>query len=384
MTASIHEKSGKYYVVLSWQTADSKRKQKWIGTDIPTTGNNKRKAEKRRVEILNEWENKVSANGTEILFSDYLKTWLEDTKSTISENTYFSYRTTIHNSICSYFESKKIKLCDLKPYHLQEFYNIKMARDGVTANTVHHYHANIHKALDFALNTERINSNSADKVTLPKKEKHIADCYTADELKTLLREAKGSSLETVILLAAWFGLRRGEIVGLKWDCVDFKNNTIAIVGTVTDKGENGSKIKNLTYRPTTKTKASLRTFPMTKEAAEYLNALKSAQEHRRLTQRNYNNEFADFVCVRNNGDLMPLEYISRAFPRFCEQCGLRRIPLHSLRHTNISLLVQSGANMKEVQEWAGHSSYSTTADIYSHIQAKSKIKLLESLEKLFC
>ena len=91
-----------------------------------------------------------------------------------------------------------------------------MDKENLSANTICHYHANIHKALDYAVKTERIKENPSDKIMLPKKEKHIAKYYTIDELKVLLDKAKGSSLETVINLAVWFGLRRGEIIGLKW------------------------------------------------------------------------------------------------------------------------------------------------------------------------
>lgn len=90
----------------------------------------------------------------------------------------------------------------------------------------------------------------------------------------------------------------------------------------------------------------------------------------------------DFVCVRENGDLIPLEYVSRAFPKLCKDCGLRELKLHELRHTNISLLLSDGASMKEVQEWAGHSNYSVTANTYAHIQAKSKSRLTDSISSL--
>lgn len=108
------------------------------------------------------------------------------------------------------------------------------------------------------------------------------------------------------------------------------------------------------------------------------------QHKQKLRQNtaNYNHYWDDFVCVRKNGNLLPLEYVSRAFPKLCEKCGLRRITLHELRHTNISLLLDKGANMKELQEWAGHSSYQTTANVYSHIGAKSKEKLTNLLEDL--
>ena len=377
MTASIQTKSNKYYIVLNWKS-NGKRAQKWVHTGLSTTGNNKRKAEQKRLEILREWENKVSLNDCDMLFSDYLKRWLEDTKHTISENTYYSYRKTIYNSICPYFEQMKIKLCDLKPFHIQEFYNHKMQNEGVTANTVWHYHANISKALKYAYRTERIKENPSDKIELPKKEKHIANYYSAEELKTLLEKTKGSKIEMVVYLAAWFGLRRGEIIGLRWDCIDFENNTLSVIGTVTDKGI-GSKRENLTYRQTTKTNSSLRSFPISDEVAKYLKELKAKQERQKSTVKRYNHKWEGFVCVDNAGNLISPDYVTRVFPKLCEQCGLRRIKLHELRHTNISLLVEAGAHMKDIQEWAGHSSYSTTANIYAHIQAKSKNKLMQTL-----
>lgn len=88
------------------------------------------------------------------------------------------------------------------------------------------------------------------------------------------------------------------------------------------------------------------------------------------------------MCVRSNGDLIPPEYVTRAFPKLCEACGLRRLKLHELRHTNISLLLAEDSSMKELQEWAGHSSYATTANIYSHAQAQSKTKLIASINSL--
>lgn len=382
--ASITNKKDMYYIIISYYLQNGTRKQKWIKTDLSVSGNNKRKIEQKRVEILQEWKKKVSINNNDMLFSDFLKQWLEQNKHSISKNTYYSYKQTIHNSICPYFESHKIKINDLKPYHIHTFYSIKMEQDKITANTIHHYHANIHKALNYAVKTELIPNNPADKVELPKKKKHIANFFTAAELKTLIDYSKGSQIESVIMFATWFGLRRGEIVGIKWSDIDFENKILYITGTVKDKGESGSKIKNLYYEPTAKTSSSIRSFPMSDIAVDYLKRLMLKQSEQKRNSKHYNHKWDDFVCVRNNGDLIPLEYISRTFPKLCEKAGLKRLKLHELRHTNISLLLEAGANMKELQEWAGHSSYNTTANIYSHIQAKTKSKLTESLEKVIC
>ena len=380
VTASINSKGDIYYIIIGYYVGDT-RKQKWIKTDLTVSGNNKRKIEQRRLELLREWQDKATLNDNQLLFSDFLMKWLDETKHTISENTYFSYRGTVHNVICPYFADKKIKLCDLKPFHIQDFYTFKLS-NGVTANTIHHYQANIHKALSYAVKTERLKSNPADKVELPKKQKHIPVFYSTSELKNLLEYVKQTKIEPVVYLAAWFGLRRGEIIGLRWCDIDFDSKILYIRGTMTDKGASGSKLLNTHYVASAKTAASIRSFPMSDSTVEYLQKLKAEQDKRKGRVIRYNHKWDEFICVRDNGDIIPLEYVSRVFPQLCLKAGLKRLRLHELRHTNISLLIEAGASMKEVQEWAGHSSYNTTANIYAHIQAKTKSRLTQSLETM--
>lgn len=380
MTASIQTKNERYYIVLNWKEGN-KRKQKWVKTEYMVGGKNKRKLEELRRSVLEDF----TARGVDkpkLLFSDYLKQWLEVSKNTISVNTYFGYKQTVENSICPFFEALNVSLEELKPYHIQDFYSYKMETDGVSATTIHRYHANIHKALRYAVKTELIADNPSDKVELPKMKKHIAEFYTAEELKQLLDNVKGTPLETVVYLASWFGLRRGEIVGLRWSSVDLERGVLSITGTVKDKGKSGSKIENLRYEPTAKNATSIRSFPLSDSVVSYFRALKKLQDKNRAANKNYNHQWDDFVCVRENGELLPLEYVSRAFPKLCEKCGLKRLKLHELRHTNISLLLEAGASIKELQEWAGHSSYTTTANIYAHLQTNSKNKLSDAMEKI--
>ncbi len=376
MTASVQAKRGKYYVVISYKDEQKGWQHKWKPTNLSVQGNNKRKAEQMRKEILRQWEeNAQLSNFEDILFSDYICKWLEDVKHTIAESTYCTYRAVIHGIIAPYFAEKKIKLSDLKAYHIQDFYTYKMQKDNVSANTIHHYQANIHRALSYAVKTERIKDNPAALVELPKKKKHIADFYTVNELKTFLQTAKKSNIVTPILLAAWFGMRRGEIMGLKWNCIDFDNRTLSVKGTIIKAGK-------WVYRETAKTKSSFRSFPMTDEAVHYLLALKEEQERNRAYYgKHYSNEGDGFVCVTAKGELVKPDYVTRHFEDVCKESGLRKLTLHELRHSNVSLLLSNGITLKEIQEWTGHSSYSTTADIYAHLQAQNKLKLSQSIEQ---
>lgn len=384
VTASIATKGDVYYIVIGYYVGlgdNRKRKQKWIKTDLSASGNNKRKIEAKRQELLAEWDSKVASLDNDILFADYLLLWLEETKHTISEETYYSYRNTVKNVICPYFRERKIKLCDLKGFDIQSFYAHKMETDKVSANTIHHYHANIHKCLSYAVKTDRLKSNPSDKVELPSKEKHLANFYSVEDCKKILEVAKSSKIEIVVYLAAKFGLRRGEIIGLRWDCVDFDNKVLYIRGTMSDRGASGSKVANTHYKPNAKTDASYRAFPMSDATIEYLKNVKAWQDKRKQYP-GYNLEWSDYVCVRVNGDLIPLEYVTRVFPKMCENAGMKRLRLHELRHTNVSLLLEKNMNMKEISAWSGHSTISTTMNIYGHLQAKTKTKMATAIDEL--
>ncbi len=118
-------------------------------------------------------------------------------------------------------------LKDLTSVHIQAYYNT-MYSEGLSANTVIHHHAIIRKCLDYAFKMDIIPNNPADKVQRPKKEQFIGEFYTTDQLINLIEASKGDELELIILLTVHYGLRRSEVLGLKWDAIDFKNKALTI------------------------------------------------------------------------------------------------------------------------------------------------------------
>lgn len=376
--ANLIERKGWYHVVINYYEK-GKRKQKSIALGLKVKGN-KRKAEAKCKELLAEWEQRLALNNSEMLFVDFMNEWLEHHKNNIAVSSYSEYKKTIDRIIIPYFEEYEngLTLFDLEPSHIQRFYDYRMKEHNTGARTIVRYHANIHKALDYAVRMKRIAENPADSVELPKVVMPEAKFYSADELRTLIVKTTGTPMEPIIRLAAWFGLRRGEIIGLRWSSIDFDAKILSISGTIKDKSESGSKVY---YSATAKTKTSLRSFPMNEEMVAYLMELKSRQDQRR-SMKHYNHEWDDFVCVWNNGDLLRPGYVTQTFPKLCEECGLRKLKLHELRHTNISLLLSEGANMKEVQVWAGHTNYNTTANTYAHVLVNSKAKLTNSISSI--
>ena len=369
----LQEKNDFYYIVLSYKDAAGKRKTKWEATGL-SVKRNKKKAEallleRRRNFMVSTAPAEIRLDD-DILFSDFMLKWLEVTKSTVQITTYASYQGMVERVIVPYFRKRGIKLVDLKATDLQDFYNKQLER--VKANSVIHYHANIHKALKYAVKLDLISSNPADKIERPKKERFMANFYDADEVNRLFEISKGTKLEIPILFGAFYGMRRSETLGMKWDAIDFERDTITIRHTLTTVALDGKRITVAEDR--TKNKSSMRTLPLVPFVKERLLELKAEQEeNRRLCGRSYMKDYTGYVCINEIGDIIKPNYVSCGFPKLLEEHGLRRVRYHDLRHSCASLLLANGVPMKQIQEWLGHSDFSTTANIYAHLEYSSKV-----------
>lgn len=373
----LHEKNGYYYIILNLTDSAGKRKPKWISTGLTIKGNKKR-AEQMLMEERRKYAN--AKTGDDVLFADFMEQWLEIVKSTVSIPTYSSYVNAVKSIIAPYFRKKKILLRDLQAHDIQMFYQEQLQR--VKASSVIHYHANIHKALKYAVKNDMIPGNPADKVERPKQDKFYGNFYDRDELNKLFEAVTGTKLELPVLLGAFYGLRRSEIVGLKWSAIDFEQNTITISHTVTSCNLDGKCV--IVAKDTTKTKSSRRTLPLVPYFHEKLLAVKAQQKrNQKLCGRSYNREFLEYICVDDIGDRFKPNYITSQFPKLLERNGFRKIRFHDLRHSCASLLLASGVPMKHIQEWLGHSDFSTTANIYAHLDYSSKLTSASAMESNF-
>ena len=205
-----------------------------------------------------------------------------------------------------------------------------------------------------------------------KKERFMANFYDADEVNRLFEISKGTKLEIPILFGAFYGMRRSETLGMKWDAIDFERDTITIRHTLTTVALDGKRITVAEDR--TKNKSSMRTLPLVPFVKERLLELKAEQEeNRRLCGRSYVKDYTGYVCINEIGDIIKPNYVSCGFPKLLEEHGLRRVRYHDLRHSCASLLLANGVPMKQIQEWLGHSDFSTTANIYAHLEYSSKV-----------
>jgi integrase len=395
----LQEKKGLFYIVLNCKDEEGKRKPKWIPTGLTVKGNKKR-AEALLLETRREFT--LLLNATEVepiveeiieetpgeepvdqgpLFSDFMLQWLAMMKHQVEFITYAAYHNVITNHVVPYFEEKNLFLKELLPSHIQDYYQYELAENGVTTNTVLHYHANIRKALKHALKNDLINTNPADKIERPKKNDFVGSFYNKQEINILFEKVKGELIELAVILAAFYGLRRSEVVGLKWTAINFENKTISIRHTVTPVYFEGQE--HIIEKDRAKNKPSRRTLPLVPAFEELLLRIRELQAlNKVICGKSYCTDYEEYIYLDKLGQRVKPGYITQNFTRTLKKNGLRHIRYHDLRHSCASLLLANGVSMKEIQEWLGHSNYSTTANIYSHLEYSSKVSSASTMSNV--
>jgi integrase len=383
----LEEKRGIFQMVLSWKTPDGKRERRGVSTELPIKGNKKR-AEKmlsaKRKELSAELTVRyaeqitIAEAGADILFADFMENiWLPSVKPDIKPTTYGGYWINVIKVIAPYFRGTGVTLRNLTPDDVHAFYDAKLK--DVKAATVHRYHANIHQAMKYAVKTELISHAIMDRVSRPKKERFVGKFLKQAEVVALFEAVRGDRLELGVILGAFYGLRRSEVVGLKWSAIDFEANTLTIEHTVTVANDEGKS--RIIAADTTKSKSSHRTLPLVPQFRARLLELRAEQERcRKLCGNCYDKEEGQYVCVNQLGKLIKPEFLTREFPKFMEAHGFRRMRFHDLRHSAASLLLASGVPLKQIQEWLGHSSFAITADTYAHLEFNSKLQSADAMK----
>lgn len=350
MTGSLQVKNDKFYIIINLKE-NGKRKQKWIATGLEVKGN-KRKAEQLLRKTLLAYEKAPERPVCSILFSDYIRTWLKVAERKVDSVTFQGYSLMANAQVIPHFEQSGILLQDVTRETLQAFFDEKAekgrkdGKGGLSPASLRQYKNIIHQTLNEAVKNGIIQTNPCQFVELPKKQRY----EYADQLKALFDAICDDPIYPLVKITALYGLRRSEVLGLKWDSVDFTAGRLTIKHTV-------SKVTTAVCKGKTKNSSSHRSFPLTQEAREiFLKAKADERINRQLCGDEY--EQNDFIFKWPNGKPFSPDYVSSHFSLLLKNNHLPHIRFHELRHSCASLLLNNGFTLKDVQEIHGARRYS--------------------------
>jgi|SRR5215208_1088976 len=291
---------------------------------------------------------------------EYLDRWLSDcVRDTVRESTFSRDKYLVTNHIKP--SLGRLKLKNLNAIHLQGLYRERLD-SGLSGSTVQKIHHVIHKALAQAVRWSLIPRNPADDVKAPTPTPKEMHPLSADEARKLLEAARGDRLESLYVLAVHTGMRRGELLGLKWEDVDLEGATARVRRTLT-RTDNGRRLA--LGKP--KTRKSRRTVRLTQRAVEALRSHRKGQLEEKLRIGGLYQDQGLVFVGEGGGFINPSNLRQRSFAPLLKRAELPQITFHDLRHTCASLLFQKNIHPKFVQELLGHASVAITLETYSHM-----------------
>lgn len=334
-----------------------------------TVSGRRHDAELLELDLTRQLEQGTYVEPKRITVRDWMNTWLNDYKKmTLRQTTYDSYKMQIDKHIIPAIGA--IPIQELRADHLQKLYSEKH-QAGLSPRSVRYIHTVIHGALEQAVENRIILLNVSKSTKLPKKEKGEVRALTPEEQERFIKALYGERLSAAFVVLMATGLRRGELLGLRWRNVDLAGRFLAIE-------ENLVAVKGgAVYQPP-KTEKSKGRVPLIAPAIE---ALKSHRE-RMIFEGHYGADMPVF-CSKAGTPINPRNF-SRVFERLRDKAGIDRdVTVHSLRHTFATRLLERGVSMREVQELLRHEEMATTADIYSHVSEDLKQAAADRIADLF-
>jgi integrase len=386
------ERKGRYYVTLYYYV-DGQRLTETKATGIAVNSHKKREAERIKNDMIMEKQQELE-NTTHVQnlhsFADCFERWVEYKTTQIESTTATSYRDG-SKTVIDYFRQKNIMIEELQPKDLLAYYNWALengrrhrykedSNTGLKRRTVRDQATLVKGFLNDAVVQGIITVNPADKVSVPRvKEDNTKEIAYMDleQAKSFLDFVKSTPRFHVLYyiseLGFYYGLRRSELLGLRWDAIDFENGMIEIKHTVVRIAH------TVEHRDNVKTKSSHRYLPLIQAVRDCLTELKDCQKQHDI----YSD--SGYIFLWEDGREYNPDYISKLFVKAVKACPdvPKDITLHGLRHSCCAILFQKGWDLAEVQNWLGHSDIAVTANIYNHVSIKWKNEHGQKIDNLF-
>ena len=310
---------------------------------------------------------------------------MERRRGLVANSTWEGIWTYAHKHIIPYFEPMKLTLKELAPMHIQDYYDFKYnggrcdgKEGGLSIESIIKHKSVLMTALDDAVIDELIPRNPAQFVKLPAKRtsKRREIFLNANQAMRMLKLFEDTPFYGPVFVTLFYGLRKSEVLGIKWSSVDFANNTITLENVVV-------KNKTIEEKSTMKTSASYHTYYLISDVKRVLLKQKIWQNENRVK---YGAQYieSDFVFTWEDGRCFRPDSLYRSFQRVLKRNDFTPIlRFHDLRHSTASILYARGWDIRDVQMWLRHADYKTTADIYTHIEQNFTEEIPECLQNVF-
>lgn len=392
MTGSVQKKNGYYYIVLNFRNKDGKRVPRWMPTKLKVKNNTKTQANRILQQYISEYDGmeKLSNYGelpTEKFVRDYLEK-RHDMRA-IADVTYENHISDLKH-IEQFFKINPTKLKDLKSSQVKDMYEFLLSRgkfvkhgggeEGLSRKTVQHVQTLLNNAMKDAVMYGVFKKNPCEGIPVPKTKIKLRDeeFLDTEDAAYFLDTIKGDRLEHLYVFAIFYGMRRGELIGLRWSSINLKKRTFIINHTITAG-------RNIIVQDATKTAESHREYPILDFTYEILMKIKATQEnYKKLLGDDYKD--SGYVFTWEDGRPYRPNYFTRSFKKIVREDDRLSsdLRLHDLRSTCVCLLMEdSNVTMKDIQKWVGHEDEITTLKYYAKVKNKKKEVVAAGMENTF-
>jgi len=341
----------------------------YLRYDEPTSLNGKRKqrnvrigrmsksnAEARKREILRNLDEGVSeAPGLSNSVGQFLAAWLEARQHSLAATTFIRYKHMVERDVIPVVG--KVRLSKVQAEHIEQVYEVARKR-GLSERSCLHIHRMLHKAFGDAVRKKGLAKNVVALVEAPRPEVRELVSVSRDRVRLLIEAAHGTRLEVAVAVSAVTGLRRGEVLALRWRNVDLKKGSLFVAESLEQTRQYGVRFK------CPKSKSSKRFVPLSPECVELLRLHKTAQDAAKRDAGVYYDD-QDIVFSNPDGSPWPPDTFTVMFSKLAASVGLKGFRFHDIRHAFASLTLADGVSVKEVQTLMGHSSPMVTLSVYA-------------------
>jgi integrase len=359
MKGHIRERSpGHWAIVIDVRDrVTGRRKRRWH-----SFAGTKRQAQVEAARLISEIQRGTHVDATRETLAEFLDRWLDHMRGQVSPRSHERYAELARKNIVPLLGG--LSLTRLQPAHISEAYAKALTsgrRDGhggLAARTITHMHRVLRQALQQAVQWQLLPRNPADMVKPPRVERRQMQTLNADATIECIESARGTNMFMPILLGLLCGLRRGEVVALRWRSVDLERGQLSVVASAeqTDQGVREKETKSGKGRAVALSAtvvAELRAHRLRQAEGLLMLGVRLSDDHH--------------VVAREDGQPLQPRSLSQAFRKFIRRQGLQRIRLHDLRHSAATHMLAAGVHPKIAQERLGHSSVAVTIDLYSHV-----------------